>query len=624
MIKTILVMLSIGLCWPALRAQSSVPNSDVGNSSGSGVAGSALGTTLQGTPSASSVIRLRAGQIDGVTGDLALALPVGPRLPGRIPLGISWNFNASAGDMEQGTGLYPLSWPSPELPNPQITMWFNGRQLRFLKQASPTSGMPSVATVVGWLQKRKVLESVLSQLSAGAGVYASADGTRFLLVSTATPTAMAVVDGEQAIWTADTLGNTRVSHVTNLWGDDVSITEENFASRMTPMGPLTPYQAWPGLVTIRNANGPTHTITLSIAAEGTAYCPFTFTVSNSMGLPSASSSGILWGHQRSYLQPNGTFTNIYGEVVPQYINTYLPHGDLVFLPDYFRFSATDGSTQTISLNWTKSQDQVQAGYAPCGTPASQGLVNVQYSLPILNSITYPDGLVESLAYSRAVSLAGNSFDPITGKWKGWGPSSPDNSGVQTSSNQTGSPVGAVSRVTFTGAGVDQSVVIAHLWPKSIWSGTRSWPQPKHETAVLYFATSTPGAGSPYRGVRLVHPNAGTWSSVTDQQAYLFATSAVLKMESIYGVGVPTADTVAPWSYQIPAGFTVYDTALYENWESLSWGNPSGILTGTGGLPVNARATKLSHYPANLPVQVQISSEWDAYGPIGWHGRVHGL
>ena len=168
-----------------------------GGGGGGGGAGSA--EVLQGAPSATSLIRLRNGQVDAITGDLSLTLRLGPTLPGRIPVGFSWTFGQSTGSAEHGPAFYPVSWPSPEVSNPQITMWFNGQCLRFLKNAAPSAGLPSVVTVVGWLSQRHAGNAVLAQLSAGARVYGSSDGQRFLIVSTAAPTAMAVLDGDEAI-----------------------------------------------------------------------------------------------------------------------------------------------------------------------------------------------------------------------------------------------------------------------------------------------------------------------------------------------------------------------------------------------------------------------------------------
>lgn len=574
------------------------------------------GLGMQMTPSAPELVRLRSGTVDAVTGDINISINLGPRLPGRIKAGFTWNFSSSAGNPVYGAGLYPISWPSPELSNPQITMWVTGRRLQFIKESMPSGqGMPTLAKIGDWLRLRKVSESVISQLAAGATVFASADGTKFLAVSAATPTAMAVVDGEEAIWTANTLGDTRVTHISNIWGDDVTITEENFCWTWDATAPA-PYPCAAGKVTIENVKCLDHKITLSMLNTGSYYCPFDFLITNSFGAPSVSTHGYLHLKQRKTFYKNGTRVDMYGNTVDTFGGEHLQSGDCVFIPNYFVFTGIDGREQKFDFSWQHDQAAVPRDYAPCGTHASghDDMVDV-YDFP-LRSISYPDGLRESFDYSSAVSLSANSFDVLNSKWKGWGPSSPDNYGEPVSSNLIRSN-GAISRVTFSGAGIGQCVVIARKWPKSIWNSqtkSRTWPQPKHETAILYFPTEAPDSETEYRGVHLVHPDGGSWVNAVDRQAYLFATSAVLRSEFIHGAGLPVVETSQPFGFLVPLSFLIYDTTVAENWELKSWGNPNGTLAVNIGLPINARATKISHFPVGLPATIKSESQWDAYGP----------
>jgi len=196
--------------------------------------------------------------------------------------------------------------------------------------------------------------------------------------------------------------------------------------------------------------------------------------------------------------------------------------------------------------------------------------------------------------------------------------------TSTICNASVADLSSVSAITFKGSEIDQKVLICHKWPEITGHNNSytnyTWSQPKFETAILYYGTSLPGSGDSYRGFHYIHPDGGSWSSCSDRQAYLFATSAVLRSEKIYGNGLPLRDAIgANAGWQIPEEFTSYEVVDYKCWDFRSWANPTGALTvnaaGTGaGLPVLAKAMQTSTYRVGLPTEFVQHSQWDDYGP----------
>ncbi|MBS1784892.1 MAG: RHS repeat protein, partial [Acidobacteria bacterium] len=135
----------------------------------------------------------------------------------------------------------------------------------------------------------------------------------------------------------------------------------------------------------------------------------------------------------------------------------------------------------------------------------------------------------------------------------------------------------------------------------------------HITSILRFPTSTPDGTTAFRGVRLTHPSfddmAGDYAGI---KGYLFATSAILKEEAIYGVGLPADRTQ-------PSNPTVYRTTVYDGFDLHSWANPSGSL-GTS-LPVTAIARRTRIFTPGLPTRTILAGDpgnpaaCDARGPI---------
>ena len=277
---------------------------------------------------------------------------------------------------------------------------------------------------------------------------------------------------------------------------------------------------------------------------------------------------------------------------------------------------TDGVAQSTKLNWTD-------GNFPTG--------NTYTGLPSypLRSIQHPNGLVESFTYGW-VSLLSNSISyPDDGTWYGYHFSSAAFE-VPVLTNYNTPRDRGVTRITFQGSGVDESIWIAPNYPV-VKSGTTNanpilwtWLQPDHSTMILHYPSSSPSDLTHFRGRRLTHPS-GSDSVISSDanrqstQAYMYATSVVLKAEEIHGVGLPTDVTNyalcnrAPSGQVAPAGTVVDSTTVYDNWFLGSWGNPQGLLPNRSGLPIVAVPTRITTSTPNLPTKQRYLSKFDGYG-----------
>lgn len=565
---------------------------------------------ILGTPTASNIIPMRFGEVEAISGAMNLSVPLGPRLPGRIPLGFSWTFNNQSSPRWAGLPIYiggaisPIVWPSPEMIRPQVTAWVNGRAMTFLKASKPAGGLPTRAQLQTWLSQRGVDNIASYTFSA---VYPSADGTAFFVViNNPGFHSYAILHGDEAVWR---IANDRVSHCTNRWGDRVSVTE-TFATQGPSIEPSdpprgTPLVGAPLVVHIQNDLAQQHSIDMNVTLASTWYGQSTVAITNSMGLPQVTMKGAWRAQQRSTFVPTSTP----GIATLVYLGVY----DCGFLPDSITSLATDGTSQSLQFSWTQK-------LLRDGSPMVS-------DYPLLG-ITYPEGLKETFAYGKNRVLSDGSFDITTGNWIGYHPSSSYlvvPGGIALSNDGTwmdyslGNP--AITSITRTHAatGIDQMVQIAANMPVCQNSpGGLLWLQPDHTTAVLYYPTSTPGASTAYRGVLFTHPSK-TWTDPQSADAFLFSTSVILKAESLHGTGLPTpvlglqGSTVSQQTsgYQI-SGYTVDQTSISEGWDFKCWANPTGSVAPGTGLPLNARSLRTTTYTPNLPTRIQVLSGWDGF------------
>ncbi len=110
----------------------------------------AEGDTAHETPSASQTIPLRLGSVDAVSGNLNLHVPLGPRLPGRLPLGFSWSYSyQDTQNYKNGGNFRPVVWPGGSSSPLTTSVVVNGEGWMFYKQAAPTTGnLPTQAEIL--------------------------------------------------------------------------------------------------------------------------------------------------------------------------------------------------------------------------------------------------------------------------------------------------------------------------------------------------------------------------------------------------------------------------------------------------------------------------------------------
>ena len=400
--------------------------------------------SLPGTPSSSQYVPLRLGHVDAVTGGMNLSLPLGPKLPGRIPLGFSWVFdstssprmNATSGSsiltVKAGGILSPIVWPSPLASSPQVTAWINGQSHTFLKKSAPLAMYPTPA-IVGWLSKRGMTDT--SQLSL-ATVFPSSDGTRFFLVSRTSPSVMAILVNDEAIWTLD--GGTH-TYFTNLWGDKVSVTQTWMTNQwpydalLWPLQPGAPLVGSPTQIIITNENKPVpHWIKMTIPSAFTTTVAdlITIQVTNGLGLPTVSLTGYCRSTLRFHYQDMGVLDSTVHSELYQIVYDWV--WDFHFLLDSMTVTPTDDTApQTTSFQWT---------IRTC----TAGSIS---DYPLLG-ITHPNGLSETFNYDAQSLLSANSFNPLDGTWFGF-------CAAEIGSDMPSGSDGGVSGVVFRGAGVDQ-------------------------------------------------------------------------------------------------------------------------------------------------------------------------
>ncbi len=614
---------------------------------------------LTGAPSASNLVSLRQGHVDAVTGNIHLNIPLGRRLPGRIPVGFSWVFDSLTGKKSELSGasspfhmggqFSPIVWPAMRTNQPQHTVWVNGKPLTFLK-VNHARYMPTLDQIKGWLKKRG-MDTADALLNVS--IFPSADGSRFLIMDNDLPRMeacpdywknvkfnYAILDGDQAIWTNNFGGMT---YIANLWGDRVSIRSEwqtidlgHYSNGMLVCSSMgLPLPGVPAVVTITNERYPEHWIRLEaprvVFDENLTQpilTPVTISITSSASLrfPKVSLSGNFKMGFPSYIEGTGTDANGNSTFIPLRLFPY----EFGYLPETIQY---EGQPALI-FSWSTSKLYLPPGVL-LGGPV------IQLSNTPLKSITHPNGLKESFGYVQGhVQLSANSFDPyVSGEWTGFDsqrpftPKTPSNQNPWLANGGTSDVDQAVYSITYTGPGVNQAALLAPNWPTMAYDSAYilKWVQPDHCSSILYYPTSTPTAETPFRGVRLIHPSGNSWTDPASPQAYLFATSAILMSERIHGVGLPTPifgatggggirfnDRTGLTGFALPAS-TVDETTIFEGWSLRSWANPGlpGNPDAMPNIPVNPEATRVSTYRPGLPTTLKQSGLWDTAKDLGY-------
>ncbi len=531
-------------------------------------------------PSASHQVKLRYGAVDAVSGALELNIPIGPRLPGRLPLGFVWSFNHQDQESHQsvttiavGGRFSPIIWPlTTQNRSMVMTVVVGGQPWTFQKSVAAGVTLPTDTQIRAWMAARGVDDGSADAAASGgfnpvfqlSALYPSSDGTRFLVYSqwqvtqiggSGQTTALVgkritILDTDRAIYTTSPTAST--SWIRSLWGDRIQITS---------------LAAHPGAgtnITILN-QATNASITLVVAETGPRttdtsnlrIVPVRITVTNTLGYSTVTMDGT-YTESQSWWSPN------------------LRCGDAPVQP--YALGIWDSGFSPTSMTANGTTTFTSAGTAPI-------------------QITHPTGLTEKFEYDlTGGNWGGLSYNPCTGYWMGFKAKWPANANGELANDG----ISGVSKVVFTGNGVDQSVVIARKQPQY---DTRSTLIPgDHQTAVLHYGNSA--STGAYLGTILTHPSsAGVTGYINDAQGYFFASSAILKAEAVTGSGsVGTG---------FPSGYNVYQTTVFDGFDLRCWANPTGTLA--QGLAIQASPRRVSVSTPNLPSKISIASGWDGFG-----------
>ena len=462
-----------------------------------------------------------------------------------------------------------------------------------------------------------------------------------------------ILSGADAIWTGTYLGNgsasTSVTHFTNKWGDHVTATEAG--------GKL----GSPTSIVIANVNSPSEWVRWD--RNDTAQT-LTITSSPTIPLPSVTITGTFkdlermqnyWSTYPTAYDPNATYNN-----------TGIFDGGVI--PSKIVVTAGNESRTTL-FAWNLKPSYVVTN------PWASGIQVTVPAAYTVSSITQPSGLQESFGYATVARLSTDSFNPPVGGlpvqgtvWTGYSawsdfelpydnpnevydPVNPAGAGqgvsIITTSIPASSSVGAPllpmrpsgggdggGGGTSTSVSDGQTIIIARKQPSAhtttSWNVDLygfmvafAWDQREHTTTILRYSTaSMPQVTDAYRGVRLTHPSATGgcyhWGGSsgdtlsTQQAAYLFATSAVMKEEVIHGSQVTFSQT-HPDDWE-PVSPVVDNTVAYDQWDLSCWANPGPLTSLANGLPVTPHALKTFVFSPTLPGGTTNLSVADAYGP----------
>jgi hypothetical protein len=537
-------------------------------------------------PSAGYAVKVRYGAVDAVSGALRLNVPLGPRLPGRIPMGFVWAYDNQTGNT-WGGDFRPIVWPL-ETNKRTITqtVMVGGQPWVFYKKVAVGVALPSAAQVQGWMSTRGVDDGgdEARALNSGASfqvtsIYPSSDGTRFLIYSnwgtmgSNGPSStlvigkrITVIDGDKAF--SATAPGASTTTITSIWGDRIQV------------GMSGTLNGAPTQINIQDVAGG-NSITLTLVETGAKIIsndsheiqvPVKLTITNTLGYPSVTTDGSYTADQLS--------------VVP---NTYC--GDLTSQPTTY-LQQWQSAIRLTTLH--AHGDTTFTWSDPLTTTGSQ-----------LTKIAHPTGLTEAFEYaSNGGSWGGLSYSYCDGSWWGFKTRFPDILGDTVNAEAPG-----VVRVITTGTDIAQSVVIARKQPVLDALGRLIIvSQADHQTAILRYGNST--SSGAYRGVILTHPGTlGTSSDINSTYSYLFASSAILKAESVTGSGGPGGTPSIIW---FPSSALTYQTTLYDGFDLRCWANPTGTLA--GGLAISASPRRVASHTNGLPSKISLASGWDGMGP----------
>jgi len=492
------------------------------------------------TPSTYRGVPLKYGSVDAISGSLDLKVPLGPRLPGRLPWGFTWTYEShNSTHQTLGGEFRPVVWPRTDLTGRfNYTVLVNGGAISFAHnffiQDMDAQALLNqrVGDDLGFADA--MVDANLQGQGAAFGplhteVHPSTDGTKFLIIS-GWPTKngdpkvlfgkrMTVLDGTTTIWTHFQ----GVTHVLSAHGDHLVISETGLSYKLPPAF----VDNIAGTITIQSQNTQGHALhmlTMTVTTNSVV-------VTNSMGYPEVNLACSPADRIRGYAEDYGH-------------SGYLSW-DYGLVPTSMTM---DGQVTTFS--WT-----------------SVYLENPNRTINwvMFNSITHPNGLVESVGYGPPIKRYSDyAFNPNTGQWMGF---------TNTSSwISYAYQYWVINQVVQNWNGQGKQVQITRVGPDWVESANPAGnpiSRTDHVTTIRTF--DSPSGYGAFRDVILTHfplqTTAGvTWgapgaSDSAIAAAYLFVTSAIQKVDFAMANG------------------TIYKTVHYGNYDMMptfSWALGVGI------------------------------------------------
>ena len=617
-------------------------------------------TTFRPT-SSKGVVQVKNGSVDAVHGTLDLAFPLSPALPGRIPGSIMWTLSGwkgGLGDWARTANFQPVLWPRvpgegkmdlTPVDLPSVTLRLFGASTTFSILSAPYGPNTfSLAQIRPWLEKRGV---VFPPNAVQFLVYASTDGTAFYvegMVATA-PQYLAhgmfraessivfraaMVGEKGAWWTRDEPDTT---YVGTIWGDKVSVKETLSGS--------SPFYS----VRIEDlSQSSTDWIQMEVQATGTPevqLTPMTPTALDLIFFPSFLSHAQV-PFLRAKAKSRIVVSNGMGIAPTVMDGTYDAEADF-FEGQGILNDANNYYDRDFYLTGIVNHRFFPTSLTVEGALTSFNLNGDIFGYPQTPTtnltITHPSGLVESFdsvynlerklwnsdSYMNEIQTARSPGAPRLGEapWQ-----NNEVAGNQDGVNTLG---GIVQITTQEKPGFGTTTIITQVVPRLSYSGTQFTPfelnkltvdQPRHVTTILTYPTLGVSTGTPFRGVRLVHPSAAAnlFYDPYSRDTYLFFASVILQEQVIRGTGAPYATsglTLPVRSVLVqgknwePTNYSVDEARTFDGWRLDTWINPQGVpratvnpvssgalsVVGTGGVP-------------SIPIRLTVSSDWDERGP----------
>jgi hypothetical protein len=103
------------------------------------------------SPSAHRGIPLKLGSVDAVSGEINLRIPLGPKMPGRVPIGFCYSYDSQNGyHMLMGGDFRPVVWPSTDVKRLMYTVTVNGAHYNFARNFEVPNLVNPLAFMAGY------------------------------------------------------------------------------------------------------------------------------------------------------------------------------------------------------------------------------------------------------------------------------------------------------------------------------------------------------------------------------------------------------------------------------------------------------------------------------------------